>query len=289
MAFPWLAAATIGLQAGTGIADHIQNQNIADQNYNMQQQQLAWQKNQWYQTKNREDTAVQRRVADLENAGLNKVLASGQGASSASPMQLNAPQNQMKHDKQKIVSDSLGAGSMVMQLIQQKRGIDHTVAQNRLIEEQIKKTASETNYINKSTDPKVEGMNLSNEYSRRTMEDRIALVRRNIEKLGAETYLKQLQAEREQLGINEAEYEEELRKWKDIHGFTIQERQMMALKTLIDLRKKQTELVQKNIDHFKENGGTGAETDPSLPIDVDGENTIQTLERIMREVIEKLK
>lgn len=61
-------------------------------NYYQQSKNLAYQK--WAQRRQwaREDTAVQRRVKDLEASGMSKVLASGQGASSSPPIQTHAPQ-----------------------------------------------------------------------------------------------------------------------------------------------------------------------------------------------------
>lgn len=91
-------------------------------NYFSQKENLDWQKEAQKTTWAREDTAVQRRAADLEAAGLSKTLAAGGAAQSSGPISTTAPQFE---GVTKAVENSVAA----LNLMRQKAEISKTYAE----------------------------------------------------------------------------------------------------------------------------------------------------------------
>lgn len=83
-----MSLAAFGIGAGvSGLAGLTQGAL----NYSMSKKQLKWAKHVQKETWKREDTAAQRRAADLKAAGLSKTLAAGASASSGPVVQTQAP------------------------------------------------------------------------------------------------------------------------------------------------------------------------------------------------------
>jgi len=110
----------IGSLIGAGTSMYNAYQQKKQQEYEKEVQLTTWE---------REDNAVQRRVKDLVNAGLNPVLAAGSAASTSSPIKLTTPQ---------FDGSAIGEqANKMMGLMAMKKDIARTQAETNLVEKQL--------------------------------------------------------------------------------------------------------------------------------------------------------
>ena len=108
------------------------------QNYESQRDVLEWQKSVQNINWQREDNAVQRRVADLKNAGLSPVLAAGSAAQSGPPVSVTAPQRQR--------TPAIETAAQVMAMMRQQVDISRTEAETDAIMAQAERTRVQTTF-----------------------------------------------------------------------------------------------------------------------------------------------
>lgn len=128
-----------GLQMGLGIY-----------NAYLQKKNMEWMRDAQKKTWQREDNAIQRRVRDLEAAGLSPVLAAGQGAGAGQVVSTTAPQ----------IDDDLP--QKFMNLIKMQNDIAMTSPQRDLIIAQKDAAKAQANAANSAADKSKADAELTN-------------------------------------------------------------------------------------------------------------------------------
>lgn len=139
------------------------------------QQQERLQREAW----SREDTAVQRRAADLKAAGLSQTLAAGAAASSQAPVRLDAPKLNVDPIGGYLKAQAQAAQVKAAELgfEQQRADIARTEAQTDYIIQQKENLKQDYEFQFLDDPEKIRERQLRNAFADRTMETRVEAIK----------------------------------------------------------------------------------------------------------------
>lgn len=241
----------LGVGAASGIAGMITGGINTGLQFANRKDQLDLQRQAW----SREDTAVQRRAADLQAAGLSKTLAAGSGASTMAPIRLEPAQ--ISKDITDAPMRALQASQGVLELMRQKADIAKTAADTRFTEIQAQKAQVETDFM-KSTNPiRFDTMSLDLYKNKATVENAIKNVQLDVDAKGIAVKTAELNKELVQFSVESIDWQRVMQKLQESSAFnnvSQQNLELYAKEIALDQAKVNLEDSQRNLNLWKSTG-----------------------------------
>jgi len=239
-----LDAITGVASAGTGIANTVLG--FKNYNYMKDMQQEAW---------SREDTAVQRRMADLQAAGLSKTLAAGSGASTSGPIRLDAPQ--ISEGIAESIPKAISQAAAVTQMMRQRKEIDQTAAQTKLLEKQADKAQAEIDFMRENNPQRVTAADLENQKNAGLVKNVIKNLELDVQRKGWEQTLQSANSRLKNAQVSDAEWKntlQMLRQEREFNAFSVEKQNLIAKQVAIDRARIGVQDSQRNLEIYKDTG-----------------------------------